>query len=131
MPNSYFCKLYIDTDEQIAEFLDVLNKSKFSIFNGVPVEVLTYRNEDFKAASRKLAPYDFIECSRYYVDVGVVREISEQILDFQYGVARLVSNLRDGRRFVIASCDFEDVIIEKTGWNWTKDAPEPPGRVIR
>ncbi|WP_210183329.1 hypothetical protein, partial [Methylobrevis pamukkalensis] len=55
-------------------------------------------------------------------------EVPEQLASFQSGVAALVSNLREGGRFVTASCDFEDLIADETGWNWTEDQPEPPGR---
>lgn len=128
MPDPFYCKLYIDTDEDIDDLDAELNRLRVSVFEGVAVEAPLYRNENFDAVAREKSPYEFIESSRFYAEVGTIEEVPEQLASFQSGVAALVSNLREGGRFVTASCDFEDLIADETGWNWTEDQPEPPGR---
>ena len=130
MPDPHYCKLYIDTDEDIEKLKIVLNNVLADIFVDIAVEARAYRNENFNPSSRLKAPYDFIECSRYYIEMGTEEEVSDQVSRFQSGVAAAVKNLRDEGRFVTASCDFEDVIADATGWNWTRSNPEPPGRAI-
>jgi hypothetical protein len=130
MPDPYYCKLYIDTDEDIAVLEAAVKRASDAIFSGIDVEAPVFRNEDFDAGARSRAPYDFIESSRYYIELGTIEEVPEQIPDFQSGVARLVRSLREEGRFVTASCSFEDVIADGTGWNWTEETPEPPGRTM-
>ena len=48
-------------------------------------------------------------------------------IEFKEKVARFIIFLRKHWPYVVASCDFEDFIIEKTGWNWTEEKPlQPP-----
>ncbi len=130
MPDPFYCKLYIDTGDGIEDLHVELNRlcASVSSFEGVAVEALLYRNENFDVAAKGKTPYDFTESSRYYAEVGTIEDVPEQLPSFQIGVAALVSSLRQGGRFVTASCEFEDLIADETGWNWTKDHPEPPGR---
>ena len=130
MSDPYYCKLYVDSDEEIKSLESALGEASAEIFAEISVEYPVFENEDFDFRSREKVPYDFIECSRYYVELGTVERIPDQLPDFQSGVAALVKNLREGGRFVTASCDFEDVVADATGWNWTKRKPEPPGRAI-
>ncbi len=37
-----------------------------------------------------------------------------------------VNRLRTHCQYVVASCDFEDYIVEQTGWNWTLEKSLPP-----
>jgi|GEM_PF-4332749 len=41
-------------------------------------------------------------------------------------VCQLISGLRRLGVLVVASCDFEEKVIEKTGWNWTFSSREHP-----
>jgi len=84
--------------------------------------------KSFVPSSRAKPSYEFVDCSRYYVELGTLEQVSEQLSGFQSGVGVLVKRLREEGRFVTASCDFEDAIAEATGWNWSEDTPEPPGR---
>ena len=130
MPDPDYCKLYVDSDEEIGRLQSALDEACADIFDGVPVECPAFKNENFDINSRTKVPYNFIECSRYYVELGAIAPITEQLSAFQSGVAAVVERLREGGRFVTASCVFEDVIAAATGWNWTKWDPEPPGRTI-
>src|SRR5262245_50553120 len=125
MPDPYYCKLYIDTDEDMGKLEAALADEVTDAFVGIGVEYRAYLNEDFDPNSREKVPYDFIECSRYYVELGTLEQIPDQLSSFQSGVAALVKSLREQGRFVTASCDFEEVIAVATGWNWTESNPEP------
>ncbi len=130
MPDPYYCKLYVDTDEDIGMLETALDDAVAKALAGIGVEYPVYDNENFDPGSRNNVPYDFIECSRYYVELGTVDQVPDQLSAFQSGVAAVVKQLREEGRFVTASCDFEDTIADATGWNWTEDKPEPPGRAI-
>ncbi|MBN8809386.1 MAG: hypothetical protein J0I47_14285 [Sphingomonas sp.] len=130
MSNPYFCELYVDTNEDIRKVEAALNSAAADAFSGIFVELPIYKNDNFQETSINKVPYDFIECSRYYVELGTVEQVPDQLSDFQSGVAVLVKSLRERGWFVTASCDFEDAIADVTGWNWTEGNPEPPGRAI-
>ena len=126
MTDPYYCKLYVETDEDIAGVQEELRSLCESVFGSVAVECPVYRNEDF--AEMAATPYDPIFSSRYYAEVGTTQQRPEWIVPFQAGVATLVKAFRRSDRFVTASCGFEGLIAEVTGWNWTDDTPNPPGR---
>ena len=126
MSDPFYCKLYIDTGEDIDDLNAVLNELALGIFSGLPVEMPLYRNENFDSDKSKQTSYDFIESSRYYSEIGMIEEVPEKLSNFQAGVASLVSKLRESGRIVTAACDFEDFIASETGWNWTKSQPYPP-----
>jgi len=125
-PQSYL-ELYIDTDESAEEIEVAVKREGREAFGRLNVEVVTYRNEDFEPSARQRSPYSAIECSRYCAEITALGT-EDRADEFQSGTAALVRALRAGGRFVTASCDFEEVIADLTGWNWTRDEPEPPGR---
>jgi hypothetical protein len=128
MSPQLFCELYIDTDESAEELENAMNQAGREAFRDLSVEVVTYRNEDFEPPTRQCSPHSAIECSRYYAEVAARSAPIDRADEFQSGTAALVRALREGGRFVSASCDFEGVIADLTGWNWSRDNPEPPGR---
>ena len=130
MPDPYYCKIYVDTEDDIGKLEAALADAAGDAFADIRVEYPVYDNENFDPASQAKVPYEFIECSRYYIELGTLEQVPGQLADFQSGVATLVRSLRDEGRFVTASCDFEDVIADATGWNWTESNPEPPGRAV-
>lgn len=130
MSNQYFCELYVDTDEDMGNLEAALDDAAANAFADARVEYPVFPNDNFDPASQDKVPYDFIECSRYYVELSTVEQVPDQLADFQSGVATLVRSLREKGRFVTASCEFEDAIADATGWNWTESNPEPPGRSV-
>lgn len=125
----YYCKLYIDTHEEMEDLEAAVVEACEIFFQGITIEAPIYNNEYFDSTIETCTPYRFIECSPYYAEVGMVENIPEQLVDFQSGVVELIRRLREDGRVVTASCDFEKLIADKTGWNWTEDHPEPPDRV--
>lgn len=125
-----FCELYIDTDEKIEELEKAIGRASEHAFADISVGIVVYRNDDFDASAKERYPYSSIEASQYLAEVAPQTDLSEQPTQYQLGVARLIEALREPGRFVSASCDFEDLIAAETGWNWTRDQPEPPGRGV-
>lgn len=67
-----------------------------------------------------------VDRSRYYVEIDSDPADVGSEGDFNRSVSELVIWLRLKCDFVVASCDFEDYIVEVTGWNWTPEHPLPP-----
>ncbi|MDQ0468048.1 hypothetical protein [Labrys wisconsinensis] len=110
MIDPYFCKLYIDTDELRDDLQRSMDYMVKKFCQGIPVEAPVLKNEDFDASFKSKVPYRFIECSRYYAEVGTIDDEPRYIAGFQAGMAALVKALRQGNRTVTVACDFEDMI---------------------
>lgn len=126
MTNPFYCKLYIDTSEELSNVqsrLDGLVKIEFPSFS---VEAVTFRNENYIQTTNLSSEFYPIERSRYYVELDVESVDDSELDAFQCGVARVVKVLREGGWFVVASCDFEEVISAETGWNWSRENPMQP-----
>lgn len=41
-------------------------------------------------------------------------------------LVRVIIALRKSGAQVVAACDFEDLIVERTGWNWSETTPHHP-----
>lgn len=130
MTNPYLCILYIDTDEKSDDIENIVHSVAREVFGNLPVLESTHRNDGFKAPLSANDSYDFTERSRYYSEVDV-DEDEKYLPAFRSGVVAMVKKLREGRRFVTAVCDFSDLVARETGWNWTDEHPEPPGRKTR
>jgi hypothetical protein len=122
----YYCKLYIDTVEEQSEIQEILNSLVQQVFEHIEVDADVFRNEDYDSTVGPNSPLYPVERSRFYVEMDSECERDDLTSEFQLGVARLVKLLRDGGRFVVASCDFEDLVSAETGWNWTPDNPLQP-----
>ena len=46
----------------------------------------------------------------------------------QAGLVQLIVELRAKGYLITASCDFEEWVAKETGWNWSTETTEPPGR---
>lgn len=123
-----YSKLYIDTNSSLKEvsaYLDDHLAESFYLYNEYQLSLFdraVFKNENFN-------PYvktGFKSCgteARYYVEIG--DEDGENTDNFKNGLVNLIIKLRSKFGYVVASCDFEDFIFEKTGWNWTEDSPFP------
>lgn len=124
----YFCQLYVDTKqdrETLKKILTEFCKNEFDFI----VDPIVYKNVDFNLSARQNVPYNFIECSNFRVELEMIDEIQKNISKFNEGIARIVVQLRELGCYVV-STEIESFLIEKTGWNWTEETPEPPGRIL-
>lgn len=42
----------------------------------------------------------------------------------------VIRKLRENGAIVVASCEYENLIAEKTGWNWSEDTPNAPNLTL-
>ena len=125
--NPLYATLYIDTGKSIFEIQDEVDFILGNI-NDSKLEVVVYRNDQLKYDYIKRKPYHFIECSRFYAEVGLIEEENAILMVFWEKLAEIIRKLRVNGHFVTASCSFEDYIQKATGWNWSTETTEPPGR---
>ncbi len=125
MSDDLYCKLYLACDDPWSEANAIVADEATGAFVQLAGSTVVYRNEGFRL--HRLGAYDCIEDARYYVEVDADEEPPERRADFISAVVSLVTSLRARGWIVTVSSDFEDEIVERTGWNWTREAPNPPG----
>lgn len=123
-----YCRLYIDTDDDRAVVQAAIDACLPRVFHELVVGAPVFKNTGFEPSARGRRRYDPIECSPLTAEVGAIDESPEQSEPFEAGLVRLVVGLRARGYFVTASCDFEERVAKETGWNWSTQTTEPPGR---
>lgn len=129
MSDPTFCRLYILTDEPLDAVQATLDAQTPHAFGPLPVEAIGYRNDIFDVSLSRGPHFDPIAGAAHTAEVGAAYSSAQARPGFQAGVVALVRALRDHGYVVTASCEFEDLIVAETGWNWTEQAPRPPGIV--
>lgn len=124
--NMDYSKIYIDADCSMHELKDILSFDKEDIFGDENyVRVFVDRNDSTDAERREpRAVFSPAIRATFYLEVYTEEE--GDTIEFKEKVAQFIIFLRKHWPYVVASCDFEDFIIEKTGWNWTEEKPLPP-----
>lgn len=117
------CKIYIDCLDRLEEVNSILSNITLNLSkSNILIFATAYKNDVVDRdveIGKKIYPTEV----EYYVEVNSTKNC--QPTDFQYGVVQLIIELRKYYPYVVASCDFEDFVIEKTGWNWTEKTPFP------
>jgi len=90
------------------------------------IDAIVFKNESYRVCSNIDSATYPVDRSRYYVDVEPVLNEELGECTFESVTAQLVNWLRQICGYVVASCKFEDYIVEQTGWNWTPEHPLPP-----
>ena len=126
-----YCRLYIDTDEDRSRVRSTMDECLRAAFQGIMVDASVFKNTAFDAHARARRRYDPIECSPLTSEVCAIDERPEHVEPFQAGTVRLIRELRARGYTVTASCDFEERVSQETGWNWSMENTEPPGRAHR
>jgi len=118
--------IYIDTDLDQKQLQKVfaLGFDECVSMNGV--EYTLFSNDDYINGAEMAFPSRLVERSRYYAEIDSDPEGVADEASFNKSISDLIVWLRQKYDFVVASCDFEDYIIETTGWNWTPEQPVPP-----
>ena len=78
-----------------------------------------HKNEGYSDVEKKNLTSSPVKRSRFYMEIDASDEMDAD--DFREAVAALVLKMRNNLDYVVASCDFEDYIINKTGWNWVEN----------
>ncbi len=129
-----YCSLYVKSPED----QDVVRAVIANAFGGKIarrsvldeyLEVYFTNNEDFlpdqmnKKGGFVYYPYRAEIQPSYGMKDGVTSEFQEIFLDL---LSQVIIELRKSGAQVVASCGYEDVITEKTGWNWSVSTPDHP-----
>jgi len=121
-----YCKLYIDADLGLAEMEDVFDLGFKECINIPGVEYSLFVNDN-RVEKVNIASSTYpVDRSRYYIEIDSDPSGLSNEDDFNGSLSKLVIWLRLRFNFVVASCDFEDYIVEVTGWNWTSEHPLQP-----
>ncbi len=127
-----YCKLYIDDEMAIEELQRLADKGVEFFFNSTSADAVVFANENYLTKKGGDYSTDPVYRSKYYVEIENEPGEDFERESFVAGTAGLVQWLRGYCEYVVASCDFEEDIVEKTGWNWTLETPmSPPYKRIR
>jgi len=96
------------------------------MYGNMKIDASVFNNQGYTGTTDYRQRFYAIERSRFYVEIDADREPDSRANEFQIGTASLVKRLREEGRFVVASCEFEELIVSETGWNWTAESPLPP-----
>lgn len=123
------CRLYIDTDDDRTIVQAAIDAYLRQAFQELVVDAPVFRNVDFTFDARARRQYDPIRCSPLTAEVGAIDESPGSAEPFQVGLIDLIVELRGRGYLVTAACDFEERVAKATGWNWSVQTTEPPGRI--
>jgi hypothetical protein len=114
-----YCRLYLHTTVDLSELLARCGRlsdgSVSSCSTETPVFSLDLKENDDFDEGRFNSEKRFV-FARYTAEVsGTESDIDEHV--FVRAVCGLISGLRTSGVQVVASCEFEDQVVEQTGWN--------------
>lgn len=123
-----YCRLYIHSEKEFTAILGESARLLNGVADGSSVDsgggyLMLKINDDFDEASfRSEKRFVF---AKYTAELeGVGAEVNEE--SFIRSTCKLITGLRNFGVMVSASCDFEDQIVEYTGWNWTDGGRDHP-----
>ena len=130
----FYCRLYVHSEKDIVE----LRESVVEILNGVRelssietnvMHLKLVKWEGFNA--EKIKDEEGFLYYRYTAEVNPIHEIyvdRREVDQVEYcdSVCGLIKRLRERGALVVAACDFDDLVVEKTGWNWSESTPVHP-----
>ena len=125
-----YCRLYIQSDVTKAELSDVFVRCANGAIESATIEPAPFLranirdNKDYDI-ERFNAEKRFV-FARYTVELEPLEETTTDSATYIDHVCTLVSCLRESGALVSASCEYEDVIWQKTGWNWREDCRDHP-----
>ncbi len=125
-----YCKLYIDTkhnkDEAKSIINDAISKAikdftalkQSNLLYDIPcIEAHIYKNENHEPHI-KIGKKLCCTTVKFYVELGdQYYDDCDDTEDFICVVVEMIKLLRDKLEYVVASCNFEDIITKETDWN--------------
>jgi len=124
-----YCRLYIQSELSKEELKDLFatflngTMSGFSVANS---SLLADVRENCHYNSQRLHDEQRFVFSRYTAEVEPLESECVDSDVYIECVCDLISKLRRSGVLVTASCEFEEIVSEKTGWNWTETSREHP-----
>ena len=114
-----YCKLYIDSPGDIRAVGAIVEDLWLKIFSeDHDVFYSLHKNENYSDAEEKNLVSSPVKRSKFYMEIDAPDEMEGD--KFKGAVALLIVGLRRDVDYVVASCEFEDYIVDVTGWNWVQ-----------
>lgn len=115
-----FCKIYLDTDLDRAIVLSDISRTiggqpgpYSSLVHGI-CDLDVIRNDDFNEQKRKVLPDGFL-FSKYLIEIEPCKGIRTET--YITTISRLLEGLWERGYKAVASCDFEELLLNKGGYN--------------
>ena len=121
-----YCKLYIDVENDIEELQARIDDNVQIFFEPGFVDVVVFRNEHYQIRSDIDSSTYPADRPRYHAEIAAASDRELEKPTFESAIAQLVTWLRTECEYVVASCEFENQIVEQTGWNWMLQNRLPP-----
>ena len=114
-----FTKIFLDTDNEKTSVVEEVSKIVNGTVKGSAIvteqaEIFLFNNGDFSEKKRNQGSDEFLYY-RYYLDVEPIEDVDGK--DYIGEISTLLTELWDSGFKVIASCDFEDELPRKGGYN--------------
>ncbi|NMM54792.1 MULTISPECIES: hypothetical protein [Paenibacillus] len=115
-----FTKIFVDSDVDKEMLLDTVSTIVMGTISGSSIltkqaEIFIFNNGDFDKDKRNQGNDGFLYY-KYYLEI----EPTEDVIDRNYvlEISNLLTKLWDADFKAIASCDFEDLLPRKGGYNF-------------
>lgn len=128
------CRLFIHSEKDIQELRKSLSDALCGAVVGSSIEtdcmhVKLSKWDGFD--NKKIRDYKGFLCYRYSAEVDAIHEIygdkpQASPEEFCEQLCGLIKYLRENGELVVVASDFDELVVEKTGWNWSESTPEHP-----
>ena len=134
MSSDLYCRLYIDSvceeealRREIADIVDGATRLR-AVENSI-ISINCKKNEAASDSASKefggFVHYPFLAELQPIHEVVDGHETVEAEV-FLSLLVHLIKELRNSGALVVAACGYEDLIAERTGWNWSEATPHHP-----
>lgn len=115
-----FTKIFLDTDKEKTSVVETVSKIVEGSVTGSTIvteqaEIYIFNNGDFSEEKRNQGSDEFLYY-KYYLDIEPMEDVKEKVYIGE--ISKLLTELWDSGFKAIASCDFEDELPRKGGYNF-------------
>ena len=115
-----FTKIFLDTDADKGMVIEIVSKIVYGTISGSNVstehaDIFIFNNGDFDEDRGNLGNDEFLYY-KYYLEIEPAEDVENNT--FIVAVSNLLISLRDAGYKAIASCDFEELLPRKGGYNF-------------
>lgn len=115
-----FTKIFLDTDNEKTSVVETVSKIVKGSVTGSTIvteqaEIFIFNNGDFSEEKRNQGSDEFLYY-RYYLDIEPIEDVEEKAYIGE--ISKLLTELWNSGFKAIASCDFEDELPRKGGYNF-------------
>lgn len=115
-----FTKIFLDTEQEKTSVVETVSMIAKGSVTGSTIlteqaEIYIFNNGDFFEEKRNQGSDEFLYY-RYYLDIEPIENVDEKVYIAE--ISKLLTKLWDSGFKAIASCDFEDELPRKGGYNF-------------